>query len=215
MIKKAISHFVPITKKIRSAYSGQLEITWINGRKVLETKNANYSYGSAHRVLKFSLDQIKLEGLREVLLLGVGGGSAIKILRETHGYPGNITAIDIDPVIIRIADEEFGITGDGNTRIICSDAMDFIKQENKKYDLIIIDLFIDNKVPGQFLSPEFWTPLLGILAQNGYFIFNSITKTLHSVEPLMKILNQSSVDWKEYTDLLGTNYLLIGRKSAV
>ena len=107
---RLLSFFYPITRKVKSDYNGTIEITWYNGKKQLNTKNANYSYGSLQKILKTGLQKIELNHCKNILLLGLGGGSVIKTLRDDFDYQHYITAIDIDPVIINIAQEEFNIT---------------------------------------------------------------------------------------------------------
>ena len=100
---RLLSFFYLITRKINSDYNGTLEITWYNGKKQLNTKNANYSYGLLQKILKIGLQKIDLRPSKNILLLGLGGGSVIKTLRDDFDYQQYITAIDIDPVIINIA----------------------------------------------------------------------------------------------------------------
>ena len=42
----------PITQKVASDINGDIEITWYQGKKLLDTKNANFSYGSLDLILK-------------------------------------------------------------------------------------------------------------------------------------------------------------------
>jgi ubiquinone/menaquinone biosynthesis C-methylase UbiE len=104
-MKKILSYIYPITKKIHSEISGALEITWYNGKKHLDSKNANYSYGSLQLILKIGLEKIDLTKTKKTLILGMGGGSVIKTLQDDFNYQNHITAIDIDPVILKIAKE--------------------------------------------------------------------------------------------------------------
>lgn len=47
MIKKIFSYFYPIRLKLlESAINGPIEINLVDGRKTLDTKSSNYSYGS-------------------------------------------------------------------------------------------------------------------------------------------------------------------------
>ena len=124
-----------------------MEITWYNGKKQLNTENANYSYGSLQRILKFGLKKIDLKKVNSILLLGLGGGSVIETLRIDFHYLKPIVAIDIDPVIIDIAKNEFNLKEDENLQIICEDALKFMQSNTHEFDLIIIDLFIDIQVP--------------------------------------------------------------------
>lgn len=51
--------------------------------------------------------------------------------------------------------EEFGISSSKNLQIIEGDAFQFVKTSNEKFQLIIIDLFIDTNVPPIFYGKEF------------------------------------------------------------
>lgn len=175
---KLLSYLYPITKTIQSDYSGTLEITWYNGKKHLNTKNANYSYGSLQRILKFGLERIDLQKVNSVLLLGLGGGSVIETLRTDFRYGKMITAIDIDPKIIELAKNEFNLIEAEQLKIVCDDALLFMQSTTEAFDLIIIDLFIDVTVPDAFLKTDFWQDVLKASSANGTVLFNaSLEKT--------------------------------------
>ncbi len=172
-MKRLLSYIYPVTKTIISKYSGPLEITWYNGKKHLNSKNANYSYGSLQRILKFGLEKIDLSKVNSILVLGMGGGSVIETLRSDFNYTKTITAIEIDPVIIEIAATEFGISENEDLKIHSTDAYDFIKTNDTLFDLIIVDLYIDLNVPDKFLSLEFWKAVLESKSSKGAVIFNA------------------------------------------
>ena len=121
-------------------------------------------YGSLQKILKYGLQQIDLGTVKKILLLGMGGGSVIQTLRTDYNYQHHIHAVDIDPLIIKIAREEFDIHESEDLKITCEDARLFMQLNTAKYDLIIIDLFIDIKVPAPFLQTSFWQQV--IKAQN-------------------------------------------------
>ncbi len=211
MFKKLISYFIPFTKKIKTQFSGLLEVRWINGHKVLDTSNANYSYGSSQRILKFALEHIELGEVENILLLGLGGGSVIKTLREHFSFAGSIVAVDIDPVIIRIAEEEFSVFENETTKIECDDALDFLKKDKNSYSLIIVDLFIDNKVPDKFLSVIFWEHICRRMKVNGFLIFNSISSVDYNIEPVKEELEGLGMTLQEFNEVEGTNRIVIGK----
>lgn len=84
-MKKALNNLWPLTRKIRSQHSGFLKITWFNGKKVLDSKNPNYSYGSLEKVLDYGLSLTKAERSSEVLVLGLGGG-VLGLLRKKYKF---------------------------------------------------------------------------------------------------------------------------------
>lgn len=176
---------------IASDYSGTLEITWYNGKKHLNTKNANYSYGSLQRILKFGLEKIDLKNIKSILLLGLGGGSVIETLRNDFGYSKPITAVDIDPVIIEIAKNEFNLNTFDQLEIVCEDALHFMKTNRRHFDLIIIDLFIDIEIPKPFMKLSFWQDVVNASSTNGSILFNgplekSKSKSLNDIITFLK-----------------------------
>lgn len=167
-----LSYLWPQTRKIDSDFNGILELTLVNGRKVLNSKNANYSFGSLQRILEIGLSKIELKEVHSVLLLGLGGGSVISSLRKKDDFKGEVLAVEIDKKVIEIAAKEFSISDAEDLTIKNVDAYGFTKECKSKYDLIIVDLFIDNKVPEQFYSEEFCTNLSLILDEKGSILFN-------------------------------------------
>jgi len=215
MLKKIISYIYPFTKEVQSKFSGMLEVTLINGRKVLDTLNTNYSYGSLQRVLKYSLDQINLEQTKNALILGLGGGSVIQTLKEEKGFTGKITAVDIDQVIIDIAANEFNIISDDQVAIICEDALNFVTNDANKYDLIIVDLFLDNKIPSQFLTLEFWKNVLDLLAEGGDIIFNTLCDPKTDLTVLKEKLHRRHMNFEVHRHVEKSNKVLIAHYNRV
>lgn len=210
-MKQLLSYILPVTKTIESDFSGTLEITWHNGKKHLNSKNANYSYGSLQRILKFGIEKINLQSVNSILVLGMGGGSVIATLRKDFEFNKDITTVEIDPVIIDIASKEFGISENENLKILCADALEFVKQSKAQFDLIIVDLFIDLSVPSQFLSEEFWNHTLNLKSSKGDIIFNASVKDANneSVNQLINYLKTKVYKVDVFENVNDTNTLVI------
>ena len=159
-------------KKIITKFNGPVYITTHNRKKELDTETVNYSFGSLQQILEDGLKKIDFKNVNSVLILGLGGGSVIESLRKKFRFKGEITAVELDPVIIRIANREFNISRDFKPRIISGNAFDVMKSLPGFFDLIIIDLYINNKVPARTFSLVFWKNILRILNQNGKVLFN-------------------------------------------
>jgi len=130
--------------------------------------------------MRFALTQTGFNSQEDILLLWLGGWSAIDLIRNEFHLPNTIQAVDIDPVIIEVARQEFALDSYANVEIICQDAYDFVQETQKKHGLIIIDLFINNKVPEKFYDDIFWENIFRILSPTGRIIFNTMTKTTKS-----------------------------------
>jgi spermidine synthase len=179
MFKKFLSFFIPVNiVKKQSDISQSLEVTLNNGKLVLDSKNTNYSYGSLQRILRKGLQYIgfeRIRGFSNVLILGVAGGSVIKTLVDEIKFKGKITGVEIDPKVINIANNYFGLSKVNNLEIIICDAFEFVLKCRDNYDLIIIDIFKDTEMPN-FLFEDFFIHRINkMLNVNGFILFNTMT----------------------------------------
>lgn len=176
MIKQLLSYFLPIKiYETQSTFSSNLEVTWNNGKLVLDSKHTNYSYGSLEKVLRKGFQQIgytTILEMKSILLLGVAGGSAIKTLIEDIGYKGSITGVEIDAEVIKIANTYFGLNEYKNVTIIIDDAQKYIEEHDVKYNLIIIDIFEDSNMPDFLFEEKFINNIKKSLELYGYILFN-------------------------------------------
>jgi spermidine synthase len=178
MFAKLLSYLIPVTiYKAKSTLSTTLEVTWNNGNLVLNSQNANYSYGSLQRILKKGLRYIGFERIRNfesILVLGVAGGSVIQTLAEDVKFEGKITGVEIDADVIAVANKYFNLNKVANLEIIIDDAFEFVLKTKEKYDLIIIDIFQDIRMPN-FLFEDFFIQRVQYLMKvNGFILFNTM-----------------------------------------
>ena len=178
MIKKIFSYFIPIKiYETNSVLSKSLEVTWANGELVLDSQNANYSYGSLQRILRLGLKNIgyeKIVPMNQILVLGVAGGSVIKTLVDEIKYKGKITGVEIDPEIIKIANTYFKLDKMENLQIVIDDAFEFVLKTKTKYDLIIIDIFQDTTMPNFLFETFFINRVCSLLKSHGFILFNTM-----------------------------------------
>lgn len=208
---------IPV-RKYESVYNGTLEINWLNGQKVLDTRNTNYSYGNLGKVLHRALTLTKTDFTRadtEILILGLGGGDIVKQFRNHFKSQANITAVEIDPVIIEIAMNEFNIIPGSKLEIIKEDAELFLKYNQKPFDLIIVDLFFDMDIPGFVFQKSFIQSIYNALHITGSVIFNTFI-----LEEWQEERNDRFADMlgdcfslQSFKRLYGHNHLLIAQKT--
>lgn len=181
MLKKILSYLLPINiYTIKSSVSKKLEVTWANGELVLDSENANYSYGSLQRILKYGLRSIGFEKIKQmdhILLLGVAGGSVFKTLVDEIKFGGKLTGVEIDPHIITIANDYFKLDEIPKLDIIIDDAFEFVLKTSEKYDLIIIDIFQDTTMPNFLFESFFINRICFLLRSKGLILFNTMIIT--------------------------------------
>jgi spermidine synthase len=173
--KKILSHIYPATIKSGITKQGQAyEINFENGNKVLNSQNANYSYGSLHQVMQKGIfESLKLITPKKILMLGLGAGSAVEILNKKCDWPIEITAVELDEDLVGFALNECDIGRFRNLTIITANAFEWLKQaKDLQFDLIIDDIFLDDKVPAECFEKEYLASLSGLLSPNGIYFRN-------------------------------------------
>ncbi|HKR04065.1 MAG TPA: methyltransferase domain-containing protein [Bacteroidia bacterium] len=212
ILKFIFSFIYPVTvEKTSSVFNPLLEVRLENGKYVLNAANANYSFGSLHQIFLKAFQKIKIgeRGIKNVLLLGFGAGSVPELLFEEFKINCTITAVEVDDKVIELGKKYFNTERFEKLELICADALEFVQQCNSKFDLIVLDLFIDNKVPSQFESPGFLLALKKLMGNKSILLFNKIVEMkdaesfdrLH--ENFKKIFGET-----DFMDILGNRVLM-------
>ncbi len=179
MIARFLSFFIPVTiKKIPSKINSTLEVTWNNGKLVLDTPHTNYSYGNLQKILRRGLRAIgftKIKEMDSVLILGLGAGSVVDTLRNEIGYTNKITSIELDHAVIEVGKKFFQLEQFDNHEILTIDVFEFALKNTLQYDLIILDVFQDAQMPNFLFEKYFIDHLKMMFASGSTLLFNTIT----------------------------------------
>jgi spermidine synthase len=109
---------------------------------------------------------------KDILVLGMAGGASIRQFQQ-YFPEAKIDAVEIDPKIVDIAKEKFGISESEKLKIYIDDARPFLARTEKKYDLIEVDLFQGSPyIPFYVLTREFFEKIKGSLSNNGVMAMN-------------------------------------------
>ena len=112
---------------------------------------------------------------RRVLLLGLAAGSVGRALRALDP-DAEIVGVELDREVLRLARLHFGL-GRLGIEIVVGDALEFLRHERRRFDLIVEDLFVG---PSRSVRKPDW--LLGEgyrlirkrLRPGGYVVSNTI-----------------------------------------
>lgn len=113
------------------------------------------------------LDTMKLKG-KDVLLLGLGGGSVATHLHE-KGF--HVEACELDQRIVHVAKTYFELSDEVNVHV--DDARHFVKTAKKKYDVLIFDTFKGEETPSHILTTQSLAEVKKILQPDGVVLINS------------------------------------------
>lgn len=104
-----------------------------------------------------------------MLLVGLGGGSVAKSY-AADGW--QVDAVEIDPVVTRMARRWFGLTGDEAT-VHHDDGRRFLAlQPPASYDLIVMDAFGSSSIPFHLVTEEVFALIRTRLAPGGLLAMN-------------------------------------------
>lgn len=98
------------------------------------------------------------------LLIGLGGGMIPTLFKR---YDINMEIIEIDPKIEKVAKTFFGFRENEKTKVYIEDGRYFIRNVNKKYNIIILDVFSSYSVVPHLLTKEFFKETDRIIAEHG------------------------------------------------
>lgn len=158
-----VSHFY-------SSIHGDIDLFQFAGKETLRAGGVTHSGGFTYEMWKKGVERIQKSEIRvqNCLLLGLGGGTVIQFLHSS--FPNmKITAIDIDPKMIEIARKEFLI----HANLICADAIDWIREGNALYDLIVVDLYISRFNPKKARTIQFLRLIKKKVRKGGVILYNS------------------------------------------
>ncbi len=168
--------FGRILTTLSSETNPYLEVSLINNKLVLNARHINYSYGGLHKVFQKAFKEINISSriIQDVLILGFGAGSIAEILIEEHQLKCRITGVEKDPEVIRLAEEYFNTGRFKTLDILQEDACKFFKTNNRRFDLVIIDVYIDHNVPKCCETHEFIRDAGKALNPGGLVVFNKM-----------------------------------------
>lgn len=110
----------------------------------------------------------KLPHKKDVLLLGLGGGTLANMLVNS-GY--HVDACELDKRVLEVSKKYFFLDNRVHTTI--DDARHFIKKSPKKYDLIVFDVFKGEENPNHVFTVESLEETKKILNPGGVVMVNT------------------------------------------
>lgn len=145
-----------------------------SGRKVLNSVHTNYSFGSLHKVMLKGINEVYRKMTPDdVLMLGLGAGSALEILEMKGSGRCRVTAVEIDQGIIDVAERHFGLGSRQHLQVICKSAEQAVFDLlPASYDLVVDDVFLDNEMPDFSYGERYLEQIGRLLRQKGVYMRN-------------------------------------------
>lgn len=168
-----------IVERRPSTVSGELEVWYQNGRYVLHSPDANYSYDSLHKIFQqaFKRLEIKKRNPKAALILGFGAGSIAAILCDELKLAPDITGVERDSEVIALGKKYFNLDRFKKMNLQIADAAEFVASCNARFDLVVSDVFVNKQVPAEAKDENYIQNLVRLTNRNGLGLINFITET--------------------------------------
>ncbi|KAM7351156.1 eEF1A lysine and N-terminal methyltransferase homolog [Cochliomyia hominivorax] len=156
-----------------------------------ERKKIDFGYLACQHHLYMSVGaQMAIGGakqndeLKNVLVVGLGGGGLCSFLHEA--LPNiRITAVEIDPIMLEVAEQYFDLKQDNRLHVVIDDGLAFLercKNEGINFDAVLFD--VDSKdlslgmscPPPSFLADTVLANIKYIIGEKGLFILNLVCR---------------------------------------
>ncbi len=173
---KVLSYFQPVSLgRSASDVSGYLELLLYRNQFQLLTDGAFYSDGVRYFPAVAVVRHLKefLRAATHVLVLGAGLGSLVAVM-HARGYDPRYTLVEKDKTVFGWASKILGQLDARKLAFVCVDAESFMAQNERKYDLIFVDLFAGRTVPDFVTTPRFLMQCHDSLSPGGRLAFNYI-----------------------------------------
>ena len=115
---------------------------------------------------------------RAVLILGLGGGSAARIVRAV-APDARIVGVELDRAVLAAAREHFDLDELG-VEVIEADALRFLRRDSSRYDVVLEDVFVG---AGDGVHKPGWLPHPGLdlaaerITPGGVLVSNTLDET--------------------------------------
>ncbi len=121
----------------------------------------------------FDLGFLFKKDIKKVLFIGLGSGTGPK--RFFRNYPEvQIEVAEVDPVIVQIAKQYFGVNESERLKIHVQDGRMFLFRSQQKYDLIVLDAYYRDNIPFFLATKEFFQLAKEHLTPGGVLVNNVI-----------------------------------------
>ena len=158
-----------------SEINPHLYVSLSRGRYQLSTANAIYSFADLYDNFTLTFQQITLPApKKDVLILGFGLGSIPYMLEKKFDKIYNYTAVEIDENVLYLANKYTLPELSAPITMLPADAFAFVHYCHEKYDMICMDVFLDDVVPENFETETYLAQLKNLLNPDGILLFNKL-----------------------------------------
>lgn len=120
----------------------------------------------------FTIPYLINPDVKNILLIGFGTGKIVNDWEKLFENIASIDVVDIEENIFDIAEKYFNFKKSDKINYILQDGIVYLRENKKKYDLIVVDTATDDGIDERFLSNEYLKLINKSLIPEGIFVSN-------------------------------------------
>ena len=148
----------------------------------------------------------------DILLIGLGGGYLPAIFQR-HRPDIRLTVVELDPLVVRLAEDFFYFSSGGSVEVIVAEGRDFLQKTTRRYDQIWVDAYDGTYIPAPLTTIEFLDLCRDRLKTHGV-----LAQNVHAENPLYMAHQATFTEAFDYFYLVrgtrGGNAALLGQKDS-
>lgn len=160
-----------------------LYVSLSKGRLQLSAANAIYSFQDKYDNFATSLQAIDWSKrlLESCLILGYGMGSIPYIFEQMlHRTDIEFVGIEKDESVVYLYEKYQAKSIVSSVDIVIADASAFVHTTRQKFDLICMDVFLDDRIPSDMQTQAFLRALSALLEPEGLLLYNRLDDSRES-----------------------------------
>ncbi len=134
--------------------------------------NTKFYKGNLPYINYFLIPSLMNEKVENILLIGLGSGRIVTQFEKVFENLKTIDVVDLEENIVEIAKNYFDFNQSEKFNFILQDGLTFLRNNKKKYDLIVVDVANNDGIDLRFLSQEYFSSIKKSLKKGGLFVSN-------------------------------------------
>jgi len=134
--------------------------------------NTPFYSGNLPYINYFTIPYLINPKIQNILLIGFGTGKIVNDWESIFKNLKNIDVVDIEENIYDIATKYFNFQKSDKVEFYLQDGLVYLRENKKKYDLIVVDVASDDGIDDRFLSDDYFKLIKKSLSSGGLFVSN-------------------------------------------
>ena len=134
--------------------------------------DTNFYKGNLPYINYFLIPYLMNPKIKNILLIGMGSGKIINDFEFLFEDLKSIDVVDLEENITDIAKNYFDFKESERFNFILQDGITYLRNNKRKYDLIVVDVANNDGIDLRFLSDEYFKIIKKSLKKDGIFVSN-------------------------------------------